>query len=74
MISLVKGRPNKESAKVVNAFLTKDIQERLASYLGVVPALMGAQPPEKIRQIVPASKNIYNINWDVVNAHIKFSI
>jgi putative spermidine/putrescine transport system substrate-binding protein len=69
-ISLVKGRPNKEqSLKVINAILTKEIQEKLASHLGVVPALPGAQSPEKIRDIVPALKNIYKVNWDVVNAN-----
>lgn len=69
-ISLVKGRPNKEqSLKVINAILTKDIQEKIASHLGVVPALPGAQSPEKIRDIVPALKNIYKVNWDVVNAN-----
>jgi putative spermidine/putrescine transport system substrate-binding protein len=69
-ISLVKGRPNKEqSLKVINAILTKDIQEKIASHLGVVPALPAAQSPEKIRDIVPALKNIYKVNWDPVNAN-----
>jgi putative spermidine/putrescine transport system substrate-binding protein len=69
-ISLVKGRPHKEqSLKVINAILTKDIQEKIASHLGVVPSLPGAQSPEKIRDIVPALKNIYKVNWDVVNAN-----
>ena len=69
-ISLVKGRPNKDdSAKVINAILTKEIQEKLAAHLGVVPALPGASAPEKIRDIVPALKNIYQVNWDVVNAN-----
>lgn len=69
-ISLVKGRPHKEqSVKVINAILTKEIQEKLASHLGVVPSLPGAQSPEKIRDIVPALKNIYKVNWDVVNAN-----
>ena len=69
-INLVKGRPNKEqSIKVINAILTKEIQEKLAAQLGVVPALPDAQPPEKIRGIVPALKNIYRVNWDVVNAN-----
>jgi putative spermidine/putrescine transport system substrate-binding protein len=69
-ISLVKGRPNKEqSLKVINAILTKEIQEKLASHLGVVPSLPGARSPEKIRDIVPALKNIYKVNWDVVNAN-----
>jgi putative spermidine/putrescine transport system substrate-binding protein len=69
-ISLVKGRPNKEqSLKVINAILTKEIQEKLAQHLGVVPAVTGAQSPEKIRDIVPSLKNIYKMNWDVVNAN-----
>jgi len=69
-VSLVKGRPNKEqSLKVINAILTKEIQEKLASHLGVVPALPGAEAPEKIRDIVPALKSIYKVNWDVVNAN-----
>ncbi len=69
-VSLVKGRPNKEqSLKVINTILTKEIQEKLASHLGVVPALPGAKSPEKIRDIVPALKNIYKVNWDVVNAN-----
>jgi putative spermidine/putrescine transport system substrate-binding protein len=69
-ISLVKGRPQKEqSLKVINAILTKDIQEKIASHLGVVPSLPGAQSPEKIRDIVPALKNIYKVNWDIVNAN-----
>jgi len=69
-VSLVKGRPNREeSLKVINAILTKDIQEKLAAHLGVVPALPEANPPEKIRDIVPALKNIYQVNWDVVNAN-----
>ena len=69
-INLVKGRPNKDqSIKVINAILTKEIQEKLAAELGVVPALPEARPPEKIRGIVPALKNIYRVNWDVVNAN-----
>lgn len=69
-MSLVKGRPNKEeSAKVLNAILSVEIQEKLASHLGVVPAVSEAKAPEKIRDIVPALKNIYKVNWDVVNAN-----
>jgi putative spermidine/putrescine transport system substrate-binding protein len=69
-ISLVKGRPNRDgSLKVINAILTKEIQEKIAAHLGVVPALPGAQSPEKIRDIVPALKSIYKVNWDVVNAN-----
>jgi len=71
-INLVKGRPNKEqSMKVINAILTKEIQEKLAAELGVVPALPEARPPERIRGIVPALKNIYRVNWDVVNANFE---
>jgi len=69
-INLVKGRPNKEqSIRVINAILTKEIQEKLAAELGVVPSLPEARPPEKIRGIVPALKNIYRVNWDIVNAN-----
>jgi putative spermidine/putrescine transport system substrate-binding protein len=69
-VSLVKGRPNREdSLKVINALLSKEIQEKLAVHLGVVPATPEAKSPEKIRDIVPALKNIYQVNWEVVNAN-----
>jgi putative spermidine/putrescine transport system substrate-binding protein len=68
-ISLVKGRPNRaEALRTIDAILSPAIQEKLVESLGSVPANRNAKPPEKIRAFVPPLTNVYNVDWDLVNA------
>lgn len=69
-ISLVKGRPHRaEALRVIDAILSPAIQEKLVENLGSVPANKTARAPEKIRDFVPPLSNVYNIDWNHVNAH-----
>lgn len=69
-ISLVKGRPNRaQAAKVIDAILSTEVQEKLVANLGSVPANRNARPPEKIREFVPPLENVYEVDWKEVNAH-----
>ncbi len=70
-ISLVKGRTATRAAalRVIDAILSPPIQEKLVENLGSVPANKLARAPEKIRGVVPPLTNVYNVDWDYVNAH-----
>ena len=54
---------------MINAFLEAPILERVVEFLGCIPSNQNAQPPSKIRDIVPPLGNIMDPDWDYVNAH-----
>lgn len=68
-ISLVKGRPNRaQAAKVIDAILSTEVQEKLVANLGSVPASRKARAPEAIRGFVPPLDSVYEVDWKLVNA------
>jgi putative spermidine/putrescine transport system substrate-binding protein len=70
LVTMVKGRPNKEaSAKVINALLSAPIQERIVEHIGSVPANSEAKPPARLRDVLPPLGELYRPDWDYVNAH-----
>jgi ABC-type thiamine transport system substrate-binding protein len=70
LVTMVKGRPNKEaSAKVINALLSAPIQERIVEYIGSVPANSRAKPPARLRDVLPPLGDLYRPDWEYVNAH-----
>jgi putative spermidine/putrescine transport system substrate-binding protein len=70
LVTLVKGRPHRdEAAKVINALLSADIQERIVEYIGSLPANKNAKPPARIREMVPPLGELFSPDWDYVNAH-----
>jgi putative spermidine/putrescine transport system substrate-binding protein len=70
LITMVKGRSNKaEAAKVMNAILSADIQERIVENLGSIPSNRNAKAPARIRDVIPPLGDLFTPDWDYVNAH-----
>jgi len=70
LITMVKGRHNQaEAAKVINAILDAGIQERIVERLGSVPSNKKAKPPARIRDVIPPLNELYNPDWEYINAH-----
>jgi putative spermidine/putrescine transport system substrate-binding protein len=70
LVTMVKGRPNKEeTAKVINALLSAKIQERIVEHFGSIPSNKNAKAPERIRDFVPQSVDLFAPDWEHVNAH-----
>ncbi len=70
LVTLVKGRPNKEEAlKVINALLSPSIQERIVEHFGSIPSNKNAKAPARIRDFIPPLGDLFAPDWNYVNAH-----
>lgn len=73
-VSIVSGRGDEQLAaaeKFVNYMLSTESQTVMTSIAGTIPANPKAEPPEKLKGIIPSLPvtDIYNVDWSTVNAN-----
>lgn len=71
-VSVVKGRGDAKQAaaeKLVNYMLKPENQTLMTSIAGTLPSNPKASVPEKLKTVIPELpvRNVYNVDWSVVN-------
>ena len=73
-VTLVAGRSEEQTAaaaKFIDYMLSPQGQTEMTTIAGTIPSNPKAQPPEKLKSILPPLpiSDIYNVDWSVVNAN-----